>query len=510
MSKLKFNNQKIILVLICLIFLFTRFYKINEIPPSVYWDEASIGVNARFIAETGRDEWGKFFPIHFRAFGEFKLPVYIYATAISVKLFGLSEFALRFPAVLFSLGTLIAIYLLGEKISGNSAIGLFGSFFLSISPWFFIFSRTGYEATAGLMFYLFGIYIFLEQGKKSWYILVSIISFILSAYSYNSFRIVSPITFFVLFFWNIRELKNCMKKSIIFWMLSGVVLIVSIIPIYRLYVFDAGISRLQAVGATKANFARNYLSHFNPSFLFISGDKNLRSQQSDFGQLYLPDAILLTLGILYLISKKSRYNLLLLILLSLGPIPAAITKESPHALRAISIVPFICLISANGVFFIKRYFKLKYLAETIVVVIFLIFFGNYYRNFLLVYPVESSEDWQYGYKKIYSDYQGQFAKYDRVLISDEYAQPYIFALFYLKYDSYNYLQTVVRNSIDQWGFSTVSKFGKFEFGKINKLFSSNQKNSLIFASRNEEIRELVPIRTIKFLNGDVAFKVYTQ
>ena len=192
----------------------TRLYKISEIPASVYWDEASIGYNAYSIAETGRDEWGKFLPIHFRAFGEFKLPVYIYATVASVKLFGLNEFALRFPAVLFALGVIIAAYLLAKKISGDSTVGLFSSFFLSISPWFFIFSRTGYEATAGLMFYMLGIYIFLEQNKKSWYILISVISFILSAYSYNSFRIVAPITILLLILWNIKDLKNTIKSGL--------------------------------------------------------------------------------------------------------------------------------------------------------------------------------------------------------------------------------------------------------------------------------------------------------
>src|SRR3989344_1547607 len=89
------------LILICIIFLFTRLYKISEIPVSVYWDEASIGYNAFSIAKDGKDEWGEFFPLHFRAFGEFKLPVYIYTSAIFVKLFGLNELSVRISADLF-------------------------------------------------------------------------------------------------------------------------------------------------------------------------------------------------------------------------------------------------------------------------------------------------------------------------------------------------------------------------------------------------------------------------
>jgi len=88
----RFFQPKFLLVLICAFFLITRVYKIAEIPPSLYWDEASIGYNAYSIAETGKDEWGESFPLHFRAFGEFKLPVYIYSVVPFVKIFGLNEF----------------------------------------------------------------------------------------------------------------------------------------------------------------------------------------------------------------------------------------------------------------------------------------------------------------------------------------------------------------------------------------------------------------------------------
>ena len=68
--------------LIIALFLFTRLYKITQTPPSLYWDETSIGYNAYSITQGLKDEWGKMLPVNFRAFGEFKLPVYIYTTAI--------------------------------------------------------------------------------------------------------------------------------------------------------------------------------------------------------------------------------------------------------------------------------------------------------------------------------------------------------------------------------------------------------------------------------------------
>lgn len=480
MNKAKIINPKLLFIVIIVLFLVTRLYKIGEIPVSVYWDEASIGYNAYSIAETGKDEWGNFLPIHFRAFGEFKLPVYIYSVVPFVKIFGLNEFSVRIPAVLFSLGVIILIFLLTKQLAGSTAAGLFSSFFVTISPWFFIFSRTGYEATAGLMFYLLGVYLFLSH-KKNYFIFLSIMSFILSAYSYNSFRIIIPLTILVLLSLGFKNISRAceqilLKKGMIIWIIASVfALILSIIPIYRLYKYDAGAARLQTIGATSSVFVKNYLSHFGFDFLIIHGDKNLRSQQANFGQLYLPELVLFFLGIIYAVKSKSKYMLLPIILLLLGPIPAAITKESPHALRSISMVPFIALISAEGaVYFGQRFKSKRNLINFAVVIIFLIFFVNYFINFLNVYPVQSSEDWQYPYKRIYTDYVNIFDKYNRIFISDKYAQPYIFTLFYLKYDPDKFRREVVRNSVDQWGFSTVKEFGKFEFGKFPEIISFNK------------------------------------
>lgn len=471
---MKFSIKYLLLGFIIIIFLFTRLYKIEEIPPSVYWDEASIGYNAYSILQTGKDEWGEVFPLHFRAFGEFKLPVYIYATVVSVNFFGLNEFSVRLPSVLFSLGVVILTYLLGKKLFGNSAVGLLGSYFLAISPWFFIFSRTGYEATAGLFFYLLGVFFSLQKlnGKL---LLLSVVSFILSAYSYNSFRIVSPLTILFLTTLKVADIKTLLKKDYIFVVLTIVLLILSFVPIYRLYKFDSGGSRLAVVSAPVGDFMKNYLSHFNPGFLFFSGDKNLRSQQAGSGQLHLVDLVFLPLGLFFIVRSKSKMALLPAVLLLLGSIPATLTKESPHALRSISMAPFFAIISSYGVLVLPTVFrKIQSPLYITVFFIYTAFFFNYFMNFINIYPSESSLDWQLSYKNIYTGYGSEFDKYSRIIISDLYAQPYIFALFYLKYDPDKFRREVERNSVSDWGYSTVKKFGKFEFRKSSELIILKQ------------------------------------
>lgn len=83
--------------LVCIVILgFTiRIWNLSEIPAGFFADEASIGYNAYTMLTKGTDEYGSNYPLFFRAFGEYKSPVQIYATIPFVALFGLNEFSVR-------------------------------------------------------------------------------------------------------------------------------------------------------------------------------------------------------------------------------------------------------------------------------------------------------------------------------------------------------------------------------------------------------------------------------
>jgi len=442
--------------LIVLLFLVTRLYKISQIPSSVYWDEASIGYNAYSIATDLKDEWGVMLPLHFRAFGEFKLPVYIYSVAVFVKAIGLNEYAVRLPAVFYSLGTLIVVYLLMRKITGKEGVAILSSFILTVSPWFFIFSRTGYEATAGLFFLLMGTYIFLLIDKNKFYLLFSTLTFILSFYSYNSFRIIIPIWLVLLFIYKFREFRN--KGNLVILAASLALFLLSLVPVYRLYKYDAGGVRFAQVETTgKRDFINNYFSHFSPNFLFLKGDSNPRSQIPGHGQLYVFEIPLLLLGIIAVIRSKKVLYYLPLAALFLAPIPAALTKESPHALRALLASPSLAMITALGAGLLSEKVK-KYGTAIILVAIvgYYLSLESYGVDFLTKYSAQSATDWQYQYKQIFESQKSG-------VVTDEFAQPYIFALYYLEYPPGKFRQEVKLNPVSEWGFSKVASFNGFQF-----------------------------------------------
>ncbi len=503
------KKERIFLFLILGFFLFTRFYKISQIPPSVYWDEASIGYNAYSVLQDGRDEWGNFLPLHFRAFGEFKLPVYIYSVAISEKLFGLNSFSVRLPSVIYSAFSLILVYLISKKIFSGSS-GLLSALVFSACPWYFIFSRTGYEVSAGLFFFLLGTYFFLKTEKKNYFFPFGILSFILSFYSYNSFRILIPI-FLLVFGLAFILRKDVKTKAKLFYIVSGIVLFLLVLfPVYRLYKFDAGGARLTQVQVSgAADVFKNYLSHFSPQFLFNSGDSNSRSSVPGFGELFPVIAPFLIIGTFVIFKKKQKFWWLPFLAILLGPIPAAVTRESPHALRAILMIPFLSMVAGVGIDSFAGFFgRAKKMFIFGVLFLLAVSFKNYFIDFTTKYSSDSSAQWQFGYKKIFEDYLADFAEYDKVVISDAYAQPYIFGLFYQKYDPGYFRQSVVYNTVDQWGFSTVKSFDKFLFKKVTA--DDLSENSIVFATVQDKINDEKPVEEIKNPDGTTAFWVYTK
>ncbi len=502
--KFKFSQTRPLVFLILLLFLFTRLYKILDIPASLYWDEASIGYNAYSILKTGKDEWGKTFPLHFKAFGEYKLPVYIYTVSLFQVFLGPTELSVRLPSVLFSLGAIYLVYLLTNQFFKEKRAALLAAFFCSISPWFFIFSRTGYEATAGLFFFLLGIFYWLLFKKSPFFLLLSSLAFVLSIYSYNSFRIITPLSLSVLVMYLFSDRGRNFKLT--FNLLIALsILILAAAPIFSF--FSKGEEkRFETVGILDSQktdieimkiFTKNYLSHFNPQFLFLTGDKNIRSQQEKFGQLYPVEAPLLLLGIFTLLKIK-RLSLLYFLLISF--IPSALTKESPHALRALAAVPFIGIISAAA---LSRY-RLKKI-YSVAIAIFMILFLLYFFSFIKNYNLQSSEAWQYGYKKIFVSFANQFDKFDHVVVSDRLNQPYIFALFYLKYDPGKFRREVLYNTSIRKATSSVKSFNKFIFTNID-YYNLPKGRILIFSTPTDKMDELKAKEVI--LNHDNSPGIY--
>jgi 4-amino-4-deoxy-L-arabinose transferase-like glycosyltransferase len=145
--KFLWGNKWILLILLASVLL--RFWKVDSFPPSLNWDEISHGYNAYSILKTGKDEWGNILPTIFRAYGDYKLPVYIYLTVISEAFLGLTPLAVRLTSILAGISTVVFTYLLAKNIFSKK-VALLSAFLVAIEPWSFFLSRGAFEANLAL------------------------------------------------------------------------------------------------------------------------------------------------------------------------------------------------------------------------------------------------------------------------------------------------------------------------------------------------------------------------
>ena len=531
--------KKIIILSIFILAFILRFWNLGNNPPSLDWDEASLGYNAYSLLKTGKDEYGKFLPLSIRSFGDYKPPLYTYLDVPAVALFGLNEFAVRAPSAVFGVLEVIVLYFLlkellkGEEDKKKNIISLFGTFFLAISPWHIQFSRVAFEANIGLFFVTLGVFFFLIGFRKNKYFIISSVSFALSIYSYHSPRLIVPLLLLALFLIYRKKMFGKLKYSV----MAAVLLFLLVFPVIKDMTGGSG-ARLNSVSSLNPNerlgesikllsmdkedgdifgvithnrrvvygltVLAGYLDHFNFDFLFLDGDGPGRHHAVGMGMLYWWDAVFVILGILALLREKKETKLTVFSWFLLAPVASAFTTGTPHAVRALYFLPVYQIITAYGLYFL--YFltreKRKYFP---IVLIFLVLNFFYYLHMYYIHtPPEVSDWWQYGYKQVVEEVKKEEPKVDKILVTYKYDQPYVFFLFYYPVDP-----TWYQNN---WGSGEVLRaernFGKFEFRNINWSSDQNLKKTLIIGTP-DEIPDQTPglIKNIYFLNGQVAFRI---
>lgn len=531
MPNIKCQIQKYLLLLIILLAGFLRLYQLGQNPPSLDWDEASLGYNAYSILKTGKDEFGRFLPVSIRSFEDYKPAAYTYLTIPFVYVFGLNEFAVRFPSALFGTMTVVIVFFLVKVLFKDHRIAYLSAFLLAISPWHLQFSRVAFEANIGLFFVTAGILFFLKGLKKGNWFILSAILFVISLYSYHSPRLIVPL---LLFGWAIYYWKEIWQKRI--YIILAIVLGSLMLVPFMQEMFRQGRARLSSVtvltpegrleeSIEDINYdisrhdyigkllhnrriiyltavTKGYLDHFNLDFLFLTGDTPNRHHALDMGMLYLWDAIFIFFGIMKLLKKRWTFPLFWWFLVA--PIASAITTGTPHAVRALYYLPIYQIFTAYGVFWCLNYFKnLKHL-KVLLTVLLIINVAFYLEMYYVHTPVEAAKDWQYGYKEAVLAAKNYESGINKIILTYFYDQPHIFVLFYDKIDPVWYQKQYHGEEIQR----SERSFGKYEFRRIDWEKDKNMTSVLLIGSP-EEIPETAEgiVKTIYYPNGQVAFRV---
>jgi len=524
------NNAYMLLIIFLAIFL--RVINLSWVPNGFYCDEASIGYNAYSILQTGKDEHGEILPLYFKAFGEYKNPVYIYTVIPFIKIFGLNEFAVRFTSAMFGVLTVYFTYLVAKQLF-NKTVGLIAALLLTISPWHLQFSRIAFEAISLPCFFTISFYFLLKGLNKGRYLFYSAILFALTFYTYAPAKVFVPLFLAGFFALNFRGLLQ-FKREFVLSLLIGLLILA---PLLILTFKGEGQSRFNIIsiftehslGMTRDgilndkywapsffkslvnnkiflisySFIRNYLLHVSPDFLFFKGDLNSRHNIGAIGQLYRFECILLVIGLIFIFVKRRKEYLILAWWFFMFPVSSSLTYESiPHAVRTICGLPVFQIIAAVSIDSLYGYFKqidksrfqyreyITYVIISISIAFLVLVVFNIRYYFARYYKVYSSVfygSFDYGMKEIIQSTEN-LRNIDFYSFSGM-GNPYIFVLFYTGYNP------------AEW--QNADRFDKYSFDGFSR--STNRKQALIVRAGN--FPQYKTIQTIFFPDGRAGYEI---
>src|SRR3989344_2425213 len=492
-----------ILIPVILLAAVLRFYQLGQNPPSLDWDETAHCYNAYSILKTGRDEYGYKFPLYFRSFDDYKPPIYTYLVVPAVAIFGLNDFAVRFPSAFLGVLAVLFTYLMVKELftqpitnagGGRETIdrtrieiiALLAAFFLAISPWHLQFSRVAFETNSAVFWSVLGTWAFLRgirsNGQKiTIWMSLAVLSFGANLFIYHNARVFVPIfTLALLYLY-----RGKLLKSIRYLVLPAVAAAAFIIVLVPIIFSTAGTMRFKGttifadvskqyktadlisqdeksnqltIGRILHNrrlvyipiLIDNYLSHLKPTYLFLTADMD-RHHAPQIGLLYLWDLPFILAGIFCLIKKNK-----------------------------LAITSTFLILTFNFLFYLHQYY--------------------------VHMPIEYSRAWLYGRREAALFTKSIKDKYDRVIVSTKIDQPHEFWLYYTKYDPKKYLKE--GGTVSGGFLENRNKFDKYQFKPIDYEKQKTQARTLFVGIPEEFTDQVTVLKTIYYLDNNPAILVW--
>jgi hypothetical protein len=435
-----------------------------------------------------------------------------------------------------------------KKKNWREKVSLLSALFLAISPWHLQFSRAAFETNLSVTVVIFSVYFFLKAVRIQSAKLAGLsgLSFGLALFSYHSTRVLTPmlIVSLVIIFRRRISLKGFLLPFAAIYSIFFLLFI----PILKspdaqirfrvtnaLHVMeneDRASARIlrdssyEGGELSKVFFNRrlailnyenietvvhNYLLHFDPTYLFVSGDAPLH-HPPEHGMLYFFDFALLILGVIfYIFQVRSRRNIILPIWLLAAPISSAVTIQVPHSVRTEVILPTLHIVSAIGLVglldLVKKESKVySYLAILGFIPILMMSMGNYFYHYYVYTNNLISDKWLYGRDQAVDYTESVKGQYDKIIVSLSIDMPLNFWLFYSGKDPVSYL---AQGGTRSGGFLyEENKYDNYEFRNFSYQEVQKASTRTLYAGTSKEFPPGVNgIKQILYKDGSLAIKI---
>lgn len=435
-----------------------RFAGLGSLPAALNRDEAAIGYNAYSLLKTGKDEHGVSWPLNFQSIGDYKMPGYIYATILPVKLFGLNDFSIRFWSAAAGVVSVMMIYLITRSLL---AAGL-----MAFNPWAIFYSRIAFEANLALALFLAGLWLVLS--KRYW----GLFFWLLAMLTYSSAIIFIPLFFLI----SVRNISKSVVTLFIACTLLSVTLLYPVsvrkssITIFsdpatidsyhqaRTAVYKQNPFLARTWWNKYVYFGRltaaNYWKTFSPQFLLTSGGGHPWHQIPRMGYFYLAEFFLAISGLIYLFKTKHFWRWWLLAWLLLAPVASAITIDAPHATRSLFLLPAVLILAAFGLP------KKKIIINCLAVLYCLqaVYFGYQY---LINYPKKIAETLPVGLQEVVKLVESKNLS-GKIYLTGIADSSYLYPAVYTRFDPARFQTEAIWTLPDTVGLVNAYQFGQFK------------------------------------------------
>ncbi|HEY3343738.1 MAG TPA: glycosyltransferase family 39 protein [Anaerolineaceae bacterium] len=348
---------KILFGLTLVIYLVTHFWGLDRFPIYFFSDEAiQTTLAANLVQHQFTNDVGTFLPTFFKNVDKYNLGVSVYLQVIPYILFGKSVWVTRGISVLVSLLGVLAVSLTLKNIF-KSRYWWIAGLFLSISPAWFLHSRTAFETVLMASFYAMFLYCYLMyRYHAAKYLYAALIFGALAFYAYSPGEVIMGATGLLLLISDGRY--HLQQKKM--WLKAGTLLVLLALPYIRFQIDYPGETgkNLQVLGSYWLSagslwdklsiYLGNYLSGLNPLYWYLPNTQDLsRHLMKGYGHLLLVTLPFTLIG-LYLAARRIKSSAYRTLLIAILVVPSGEALVGIGITRSLSLVIPVAILSGLG------------------------------------------------------------------------------------------------------------------------------------------------------------------
>ena len=508
---------QIMIAIIILIGVLVRIIGIDKYPNALNVDEASAGYEAFSILNYGIDRNGNFLPVFLVAWGSGQNALLSYLMMPFIAIFGLTTFSIRLPMAIIGGISLGIFYCLLKRMT-NKKVAIIGLIFLAICPWHIMKSRWGLESNLFPDLMLLSVFLIIKglQDKKIVFQILGYIVAGLTAYAYGTSYFFLPLFFIPVLFIMLKKKEITVKELIINLAVIGIValpiIIFVIINTFNLPEIELPFLTIPRM---EVNRYEEITSIFSSDFLeksldnFTGGLKILMYQidglpwnsLEDIGTIYTFSTIFTILGIIVAIKNRKdiKYGYIMGIWLIVSILLLFVCEPNINRLNII-FFPII-FYTVVGIDEIAKQGKVF---AVLLAIVYILSFGLFVNSYLS----ENANDYMTFESNLEEPIEYLNTLQDKeIYITNSIKEPYIYVLFYTKYDTRDFVNTVEYYNEDG-AFRQVKSFGNYNFVSINVLDDRQENVYLLRENEYKDVKNNPEKYGIDSLDGEFEVKEF--